>query len=182
MLSTQGQLLLLLQLVYFIVKCNSYRLVQEVSGTVEAGEYKSYKLEPTSTLALVLVSDRGDADLYVSLTSEPPTFEHYDFASQSCGLEVVVLPDTKESAVSSVYGHIRYNTTMYRLFLIECPRDMDMEYYDPLKIANDPALINLIKQLKIGSSPNTENSWHSVGEWLLWFLGKCLELGVEIFL
>jgi len=63
MLSTQAQLLLLLQIVCLITKCSSYHVVQEVSGTVEAGEYDHYKLEPASTLALVLVSDKGDADL-----------------------------------------------------------------------------------------------------------------------
>jgi len=180
MLSTQAQLLLLLQIVCLIIKCSSYHVVQEVSGTVEAGEYSHYKLEPTSTLALVLVSDKGDADLYVSLSSEPPTFEQYDFASQSCGLEIVVIPEFKTSTIASVYGHIRYNTTEYRLFLIECL--VEMEYYDPLKIANDPELCGLVKQLKIDSSSVKDNFWLSLGEWLLWFLGQCLQLGVEIFL
>ena len=116
----------------------------------------------------------------MSLSSEPPTFEQYDFASQSCGLEIVVLPESKISTVASIYGHIRYNTTEYRLFLIECL--VDMEYHDPLKTANDPALYDIIKQFKIGSSSMKENFWSSFGEWLLWFLGQCLQLGVEIFL
>ena len=180
MLSAQTQLVLLLQIVCLIIKCNSYRLLQEVSGTVEAGEYSHYKLEPTSTLALVLVSHKGDADLYVSLSSEPPTFEQYDFASQSCGYEILVLPESKVSTIASVYGHIRYNNTEYRLFLVECL--VDMEYYDPLKIANDPALFDMIRQLKINSTTMKGSFWSSLGEWLLWFLAQCLQLGVEIFL
>ena len=163
----------------------AYQVIQQVSGSVYAGEYGLYKIELTSTLALVLLSDRGDGDLYVSLSEDPPTFEVYDYASETCGAEIVILPftgdTTQKFAIAGVYGHIRYNTTEYRLFLIKC--DVDSEFLDTLKIANDPLLIDTVKKLQFsGKSPGKSNFWTTFGDWIVWLFINALELGVEIFL
>lgn len=168
-----------------IIRSSSYQVVQEVSGSVGAGEYSLYKVELTSPLALVLVSDRGDGDLYVSLSEEPPTFELYDYASQTCGADVVVLSvmdETARIAKAGVYGHIRYNTTEYRLYLIKC--EGDSEFTDVHKIANDPVLMNIIKRLQLSGKGSDESShfWTSLGDWILWLLINILEFGMEVFL
>ena len=177
------QLLFILCLIF--IKSSSYQVVQEVSGSVAAGEYNLYKVELTSTLALVLISDRGDGDLYVSLSDEPPTFELYDFASQSCGAEIVILPVVERIAENfatvGVYGHIRFNTTDYHLYLIKC--DVDVEFLDTLKISNDPVLQNIVKKLQFSKISNESSQfWMSLYDWIVWILITSLELGVEIFL
>ena len=178
-------ILRILLILCLIINSTAYQVIQEVSGSVKAGEYSHYKIELTSTLALVLVSDQGDGDLYVSLSEEPPTFELYDYASETCGAEIVILPLTDETArvfaIGGVYGHVRYNTTEYRLYLIKC--DVDVEFLDTLKIANDPSLIDTIKKLQFsGKAPGKSNFWTSFGEWIVWLLINGLELGVEVFL
>ena len=176
---------ILLIVCLIIIKSTAYQVTKEVSGSVKAGDYSLYKVELTSTIALVLVSDRGDADLYVSLSEEPPTFELYDYASETCGAEVVILPLKDISApvlaIAGVYGHIRYNTTEYRLYLIKC--DVDIEFLDTLKIANDPLLVNTIKKLQVsGEGPGEPHLWASLSEWVVWLLINALEFGVEVFL
>lgn len=186
MLSALRQSILqILLILCLIINSTAYQLIQQVSGSVKAGEYSLYKIELTSTLALVLVSDQGDGDLYVSLSEDPPTFELYDYASETCGAEVVILPFTDETtkvfAIAGVYGHVRYDTTEYRLYLIKC--DVDVEFLDTLKIANDPLLIDTIKKLQFSSKgPGESNFWTSMSEWIVWLLINGLELGVEIFL
>ena len=169
-----------------IIRSRSYQVVQEVTGSVGAGEYIVYNVELPSPLALVLVSDQGDGDLYVSLSEESPTFELYDYSSQTCGADVVVLPVVDEAgrnvAKASVYGHVRYNTTEYRLYLIKC--DVDLDFFDMLQIANDPVLVNTINRLQFSKqiSDNSSHFWTSLGDWILWILINSLEFGVEVFL
>ena len=181
----QSILQILLILCLIIINSAGYQVIQQVSGSVKAEEYSRYKIELTSTLALVLISDRGDGDLYVSLSEDSPTFELYDYASETCGAEIVILPFTDETtqgfAIAGVYGHVRYNTTEYRLYLIKC--DVDIDFLDTLKIANDPLLIDTIKKLQFsGKGQVKSNFWTSLGEWVVWLLVNVLELGVEVFL
>lgn len=177
---------LLLVIWTLIVRSSSYQVIQEVGGSVGAGEYSLYRVELTSTLALVLITDQGDGDLYVSLTDEPPTFELYDYASQTCGADIVILPNMddapKNAARAGVYGHIRYNTTEYRLYLIKY--EIDLEFFDTLKIANDPLLLKIVKDLQSsGQASNKSPSfWSSLGEWIIWILLNGLEFGIEVFL
>ena len=187
MFSTPRQLIprILLILCLIIINSTAYQVIQEVSGSVGAGEYRLYNVELTSTLALVLISDQGDGDLYVSLSKEPPTFELYDFASQTCGAEIIILPlvDKRERSVAmaGVYGHIRYNTTQYHLHLISC--EVDVEYLDTLQIANDPLLVNIVKKLQLsGPASDETHIWTSLRDWTLWLLIHGLEFGVEVFL
>lgn len=190
MFTAQGQSILriLIVICLVIVNSTSYQVIQVVSGSVGAGEYSLYTVELTSTLALVLVTDRGDGDLYISLSEEPPTFELYDYASQTCGAEIVIVPvmdeSTKHLAIAGVYGHVRYNTTDYRLYLISC--DVDIEFLDALKIANDPLLLGMVEKLKYSLSlqalDDSSNFWKSLGEWIVWILVNGLEFGVEVFL
>lgn len=169
-----------------VIRSSSYQVVQEVSGSVEAGEYSLYNVELAHTMALVLVSDRGDGDLYVSLSEEHPTFESYDHSSHTCGTDVVILPvmdeGTPHVAKAGIYGHIRYNTTDYRLYLIKC--DVDLEFLDTLKIANDPLFVNIVKKLQFSGqiSDGSSHFWSSLGDWIVWILVHILEFGVEVFL
>ena len=181
----QSVLRILLTLCLIIINSTAYQVVQKVSGSVRAGEYRLYDLELTSTLALVLISDQGDGDLYVSLSKEPPTFELYDYASQTCGAEIIVLPLVDKTAQSiaraGVYGHIRYNTTQYHLHLISC--EVDVEYIDTLQVANDPSLVAIVKKLQIsGPDSDKPHIWTSLRDWTLWLLIHGLEFGVEVFL
>ena len=187
MLSAPSQLILwtLLIVCLMVIESSSYQVIQAVSGSVGAGEYSLYNVELAYTMALVLVSDQGDGDLYVSLSEEHPTFELYDHSSQTCGTDIVILPVMDEGtplvAKAGVYGHIRYNTTEYRLYLIKC--DVDLEFLDTLKIANDPLLVNTIKKLQFsGHISDGTHFWSSLGDWIVWIIVHILEFGVEVFL
>lgn len=171
-----------------IINSSSYQVIKEASGSVKAGEYNLYKVQRTSTLALALISDRGDVDLYVSLSEEPPTFELYDYASQTCGAEVVIIPEVNKAeasqhfAIVGVYGHIRYNTSQFRLYVIKC--EVDLEFLDTLKVANDPMLVDIVRRMQPSQNSNESphHFWSSLGEWVVWILINGLEFGVEVFL
>ena len=84
-------------------------------------------------------------------------------------------------ALVGVYGHIRFNTTEYHLYLIKC--DVDIEFLDTLKIANDPELQKIVKKLQMNQiSSKSSQFWTSLYDWVVWILVTSLELGVEIFL
>ena len=86
-------------------------------------------------LPVVLVSDKGDADIYVSTVDREPQSERCEFSSDSCGVDLVVVPapaDTRQGLVRPLYvgvvGLEWHEETRYRLFLIT-PSSVDIQKY-----------------------------------------------------
>ena len=103
-----------------------------LSEKVGAGEVRFYTVESRQPVIIALISDSGDADMYASSTSKNshPSPEDYDYTSASCGLDVIVLGTTKEQSKMTigVYGHVRYDETVYRLYVIS-PSEEDIKRY-----------------------------------------------------
>ena len=92
---------------------------QSVSGEVEPGNYTYYTLRQTGHIKMVLTSIKGDADLYISDSSnERPTFmfEEHMLSSATCGLDVVDIPASFSRPVHiGVYGHPNYLHTAFNM-------------------------------------------------------------------
>ena len=103
-----------------------------LSDRIGAGEVRFYTVESKDPVIMALVSDAGDADVYASLTSKNshPSPDDYDYSSASCGLDATVLDMSKDQSkvTVGVYGHIRYDETTYRLYVIS-PSEEDIKRY-----------------------------------------------------
>ena len=83
-------------------------------GVVGAANYTYYTLGTAAgksvTLTVSLISDDGDADLYIAGRNHHPTFdlEEHDFQSTTCGTDVVTVPAhfvrEESPIVIGVYG------------------------------------------------------------------------------
>ena len=103
-----------------------------LSDRIAAGEVRFYSVESRDPVIIALISDSGDADMYASLTKKNshPSPDDYDYTSASCGLDSMVLDTSKDRPrmTVGVYGHVRYEETAYRLYVIS-PSEEDIRRY-----------------------------------------------------
>lgn len=105
----------------FSSSCRGYEIREYAQAEITAGEshYYSYPSKPSDTIILALLSDEGDADMFVSTSVRKPSCEDYNYSSSSCGLDLVVVPPGEHSKIFiGVYGHVRYQNTTYRLYIL----------------------------------------------------------------
>lgn len=184
----------------------SYRLLDQISGSVKGGEANYYTLKQKTITLICLVSDEGDADLYVDYTSvtKTPDSETHRYLATSTGLDVVtVMYDTSygESLSIGVHGYIAQNESSYRLYIVT-PSEEDISDHqvweldpesktqrliidvDPLWMANDPKLHRMLEMLSSTGYVTSHNQLTSyliiIKDWILWFIVNFLHIAVEI--
>jgi hypothetical protein len=110
----------------------SFEVQNVLSDHVGAGEVRFYTVDSRDPVIIALISDSGDADMYASPTSKNshPSPDDYDYSSASCGLDSTVLDMSKDQSrmTVGVYGHLRYDETAYRLYVIS-PSEEDIKRY-----------------------------------------------------
>lgn len=143
--------------------------VQSFEGQVGTENFTYYRLTLDGCVIVRLESLQGDADLYVSSTSLKPTWEAYDFKSNTCGTdEVVILPSQLRPIGIGVYGYVPAETSVFQLsvFLNPLYSDPYPELEDSEKFGGaggDP--------LKATAPKHTTNDTSESGEEsLLWTL------------
>ena len=126
--------------VYFLValfsilleNVTSFEVQNMLTDEIGAGDVRFYTVESKEPVIIALISDSGDADMYAAptYTNSHPSPHDYDYMSSSCGLDVIVLDTTraKSKMTVGVYGHIRYDETVYRLYVI-APSEEDIRRY-----------------------------------------------------
>ena len=111
---------------------STYEVLNSFYDSIHAGDVNYYTLESTTPVIIALYSIEGDADMYGSATSKnpKPSSESFDYMSTSCGLDVMVLPMSKQVRKMSVgiYGHVRHQNTSYHVSVIG-PKDDDILRY-----------------------------------------------------
>jgi len=94
---------------------------QSARGVVGEGNYTYFSLRKTGNVVLRLISETGDADLYISSETERPSYmleEHY-MHSTTCGEDrITVPPDLPRPINIAVYGHPRYPLSEFVLEVI----------------------------------------------------------------
>ena len=130
------ELLVMILLTVSWVTCDY--IGQSVSGEVEAGNYSYFTLRQTGSVEMVLTSVTGDADLYISDSSnERPTFmfDEHQLSSTTCGQDSVHIPASFSRPVSiAVYGHPNYPVSTFKLDGVI----IEEEEYDPFAEASFP--------------------------------------------
>ena len=186
----------------------SYELVGHLSGKVEAGEGKYYTINPSPITLICLVSDEGDADMYVDYysTTTRPDYLTHRYSAATSGIDVVtVLRDdmsTEGDGISvGVYGYITRGNSSFRMYVIVPSSsdvldhqiwEMDHESntsklvidVDPLWIANDPKLHRLLESVLVSGYYRSDegSSWAIIKDWIMWLLVNLLHLVLEVLL
>ncbi|XP_065338076.1 UPF0669 protein v1g209471-like [Cloeon dipterum] len=92
--------------------------LHSVSGEVGRGNFTYYSLMYEGPISLILHSNRGDCDLYVSQHNSKPTYEPHTYClhSNTCGLDRVDIPEAFKRPVGvGVYGHPSHRSCEYLL-------------------------------------------------------------------
>ncbi len=198
--------LLLFFLLLLACPLSGYRLVDKVQDRLMAEEGRVYVIETSRHLVVAMVSDEGDADMYVSTTHKKPSFDKYEYSSTSCGLDVLVVPTSdgiRKKVYVGVYGHVRYENTSYQLYILE-PEEVDVRRYqvwdwdpgtnqpyllmdvDPLILANDPHLHHWLDAISGKGAEQTAGEAgyvagvRTVFEWVGYVLLEILKIVIEI--
>jgi hypothetical protein len=95
--------------------------LHSVAGEVGRGNFTYYSLMYEGPIALILRSNRGDCDLYVSQHNSKPTYEPFTYClhSSTCGQDRVDIPETFKRPVGvGVYGHPSHEVCDYLLEVV----------------------------------------------------------------
>lgn len=93
---------------WLLVRAGADYVGHSVVGDVEEGNYTYYTLRQPGHLKLNLISDLGDADLYVSgAETERPTFyfDEHELSSATCGLDTVYITPSLTRNCSRLAPH-----------------------------------------------------------------------------
>ena len=108
--------LVVILLVCLSVSGAEYLLHTLKQQRVGGGNYTYFKLSKEGSLQLILYSEEGDADVYVSESTLTPTAENYDFMSGTCGVDVVELPQELKRPIGvGIFGHPNHELSIYSL-------------------------------------------------------------------
>ena len=194
---------------FILLQCpsSSYVLIDKQTRTIDGGDIHQYTVTVSEIMIFCLVSDIGDADIYVSRTGSPDS-ENYDFSSSSTGIDIITVPYNGETSLSvGIQGHVRYDKSTYRLFLLS-PSERDYLAYqvwevnadtgqptlaievDTLWMCNDPRLNNILSILATGDGRGLEREgleggdssqlFDTVKEWVWWIAMLLLKIIVEV--
>lgn len=85
---------------------------------VDPLNYTYFTLNRPGTYRFILITLRGDADLYLSTRDKHVTYENYELSSCTCGIdEILVDHRMKRPIYVGIYGYSRYQTSKYRLLV-----------------------------------------------------------------
>ncbi|XP_064622613.1 UPF0669 protein v1g209471-like [Lineus longissimus] len=94
-------------------------ILHTFSGEIGAGNYTYYKLTREGDLRLLLSTETGDSDIYVSDKTLHPDFENYELQSVTCGDDEVLIPTSMKRPIGiGVYGHPSHKESKYVMSLM----------------------------------------------------------------
>lgn len=93
-------------------------LVYTFSNRVGSGNFSYFKLHREGFIRLVLTSNSGDADLYISSATLYPDYNNYELKSATCGEDSVEVPVEMIRPVGiGIFGHPSSEVSEFNLFV-----------------------------------------------------------------
>ncbi|CAF0721396.1 unnamed protein product [Didymodactylos carnosus] len=97
---------------------------------VYAFNFSYFVLNGEGTYRLILISSKGDADLYVSNRFKHVTYYNYNLSSTTCGIdEIVIDRSIKRPVYIGVYGYSQYRVSYYRLLVEQISQATIEDYF-----------------------------------------------------
>ncbi|XP_022167412.1 UPF0669 protein v1g209471-like [Myzus persicae] len=99
-------------------------ILHSITGVVSKNNFSYYTLQNRGYISIVLKSEEGDADLYISQPhiSHHPTFDPdtYCLQSTTCGIDILHIPKWfKRPIYLGIYGHPSNEIASYTLDIIQ---------------------------------------------------------------
>ena len=185
-----------------------YVLLDSQTSTVNGGDVQHYTIRFDQVMIVCLISDIGDADMFASTVTNSPDSEDYEYSSTSTGIDIITVPYIRISSLSlGIHGHVRYNKTKYRLYIIAPSKRDYMDYQvweidpetnqsvliieiDPLWLTNEPRLCKMLNRLADGSTASIDDELligielsdflSTFKDWLIWIFMILLKIIVEV--
>ncbi len=87
-------------------------------GRIHPSNFSYFTFRNHGTYRFILITLRGDADLYVSTRDKHVSYDNYEFSSCTCGIdEILIDPYVKRPIYIGIYGHSQYRISQYRLLI-----------------------------------------------------------------
>jgi len=153
---------------------------------IHAFNFSYFTFNAYGTYRFILISIRGDADIYISTHEKYVSYNNYEFSSCTCGIDELVIDSTlKRPIYIGIYGYSQYRTSIYRL-LIEMVEPATT--YDELGIeqtySNDDKTSNQQSQRvntdthdkRKEDDDDSDDRQHILWNVLLWLLNFLVEI------
>ena len=87
-------------------------------GRVHPSNFTYFTFKHPGTYRFILITSRGDADLYISTKNKYVTYDDYESSSCTCGIdEIAIDSEMKRPIYIGVYGYSQYQPSHYRLLI-----------------------------------------------------------------
>ncbi|XP_038633496.1 UPF0669 protein C6orf120 homolog [Scyliorhinus canicula] len=114
-------------------------LLYVYQGQIVPGNYSYMYLDDSGRLVLRMDSPRGDADLYISDSTQKPSFDDYELQSATCGRDWVAVPARFRRPVAvAVYGHPSHLETEFEM-RVYLDQEVTEDPFDELSYQTDEA-------------------------------------------
>ncbi|CAF1557803.1 unnamed protein product [Rotaria magnacalcarata] len=85
---------------------------------IHPSNFSYFTFNRLGTYRFILISLRGDADLYISTRHKYVTYDNYEYSSCTCGIDEILTDyNIKRPIYIGIYGYSRYQTSHYRLLI-----------------------------------------------------------------
>lgn len=152
---------------------------------IHPSNFSYFTFKNLGTYRFILISLRGDADLYISTRHKHVTYDNYEYSSCTCGIDEILIDSyMKRPIYIGVYGYSQFQVSHYRLLieLVDSTIPLDETFFEQSK--NDKSYSNTHEQhaSQIDSqSPRIIVEGEQKGLHLLWTVLKWLfQIAIEL--
>jgi hypothetical protein len=150
---------------------------------VYPSNFSYFTFNNLGTYRFILISSRGDADLYISTRHKHVTYDNYEYSSCTCGIdEILIDPYLKRPVYIGIYGYSQYQVSHYRLLveLVDSTIPLDVTFSE--KSTDDKASPEQQTSRSTTQKPSRvktggeEDQQHLLWNILLWLLNFLVEV------
>ncbi|CAF0875287.1 unnamed protein product [Rotaria sp. Silwood1] len=85
---------------------------------IHPSNFSYFTFNSLGTYRFILISLRGDADLYISTRNKYVTYDNYEYSSCTCGIDEILIDyNMKRPIYIGIYGYSQYQISHYRLLI-----------------------------------------------------------------
>jgi hypothetical protein len=153
---------------------------------IHPSNFSYFTFNNLGTYRFILISLRGDADLYISTRNKHVTYDNYEYSSCTCGIdEILIDPYLKRPIYIGIYGYSQYQISHYRLLveLVDSTIPLDATFSEK---SNDDKTYSNTGEQQTSRSINQktsqvttggeEDQQHLLWNILLWLLNFLVEV------
>jgi len=149
---------------------------------IHPSNFSYFTFNNLGTYRFILISLRGDADLYISTRHKHVSYDNYEYSSCTCGIdEILIDPYIKRPIYIGIYGYSQYQISHYRLLieLVDSRIPIDetiLEQSNTDKSTHQQQTSRTNQKISRVIVEGEENRQHLLWNILLWLLNFLVEV------